>query len=82
MCSVCVQLPGFWSGVSGSCGVRKCISAQVTLYNLGTVECRLGLYSFEVPGQLIKQDIFARGQSECCIVGPELQNYWTSGPGV
>ena len=82
MRSVCGQLPGCWSGGSGSGCVTQCICAQVRLYNLGTVECRVGLSSFEVPGQLIRQDIFVRGQAECCIVGPELPNLRASGPVV
>ena len=82
ICSVGGQLPWCWSGGSGSGSVRQCISAQGRLYNLGTVECRLGLSSFEVPGQLIRQDIFSRGQAECCIVCPELPNLRASGPGV
>ena len=82
MCSVCGQLPGCWSGGSGSGGIRQCISVQVRLYNLGTVVCLVGLSSFEVPRQLIRQDIFSRGQAECCIVDPELPNLGSSGPGV
>ena len=69
-------------GGSGSgCG-RLWISAQVRLYNLGIVECRVGLSSFEVTGKLIRQDIFSRVQAECCIVGPELPNLRALGPGV
>ena len=82
MCSLCGQLPACWTGGSGSGCVRECISTQVRLYNLGTVECRIGLSSFEVTGQLIRQDIFSTGQAECCIVGPELPNLRASGPGA
>ena len=82
ICSVCGQLPGCWSGGSGTGFVKQSISAQVRLYDLDTFECRVGLSSFEVPGQLIRQDIFSRGQAECCFVGPDLPNLRDSGPGV
>ena len=81
ICSVCSQLPGFGQVVLAQV-VRECISAQVRLYNLGIVECRVGVSSFEVPGLLIRHDILSRGQADCCIVGPELPNLRASGPGV
>ena len=82
MGSGCGQLSGCCSGVPGSGCVRQCITAQVRLYNLGTVECRVGLFSFNVPGQFIGQYFVSRGQAECCNDGQELANLWASGPGV
>ena len=82
ICSVGGELSWCSSGGSGSGSVRQCISAQGRLYNLGTVECRLGLPSFEVPGRLIRQDILSGGQAECGIVVPELPNMRASGSGV
>ena len=81
MCSACGQLSGCWSAGPGTGCVRQCISAQVRLYNLGRGECCVGLSSFKLPGQLIRQYIFSRGQAECFIVGPELPNLRASGPG-
>ena len=52
MCSVCGQLSGCCSGGMDSGCVRQCISAQVRLYNLGTVEFHVGSSSFIVSGKL------------------------------
>ena len=58
MCSVCGQLSGCCSGGMDSGCVRQCISAQVRLYNLGTVEFHVGSSSFIVSGKLTGATFF------------------------
>ena len=65
---LCGQLSGCSSGGPGSGSVRQCIIAQVRLYNLGTFECRVGLFSFNVPGSSLGNILFLEGRQSAAMM--------------
>ena len=82
ICSVCGQLPESGQEVLAHVVSDSALVPRLDYKNLGTVESRVGLSSFEVPGQLIMQDIFSIGQAECSIMGLELPKLKASGTRV